>query len=652
MTSESPAPQPDAAAGTLPLWSDAPSRDALQLIAEGVTELAGFGIAAICVVRDDGKLEVMAVAGSDEARASSCRAAHPDRPADGGDRQGRRVGPAALRAARAARPSTSARPGAGSPTCSRSTGPDAWHPLDLLIALLHDDEGQLRGTMSIDLPTDGRRPGEAQRAVLQKYAEQAGRAVVTALEREKLAAQVRLAEAARKIVRSASAQRSAWSGSSPTAARPWPRASARPACGSRPSTRTAWAPARSTPPTAARSAARATWSRSPSGPPAGPGTLQPVEIVSHGRPFGPTVDEAESDRILAFLDVPRHRLDPVRPARRRARVPRQPGAHPARAVHRSGPTSEADHRPRHRPRPRPRDPQRPRLRARAPAGPGAAGARHLQEPADRDRLARAEEPAHLDRAATSRCSESVRRRRPRSARSLAAMDRGSQRLLRVVEDLLLLSKVGDPHNPVIAAPVDLHRILDDAVDLTVDRRRSASTCSVAGRRPGRRGARQRRRRRARPGLRQPGQQRREVHPRGRLHPPLRATAPTPRSVLTCRDEGIGISAADQALLFTEFFRSSNPEAVAQPGTGLGLTIVQRIVERHGGRIEVDSDPRRGQHLPGLPPRRPPLTSRRRWATPARRVGADAASRGRHRPIFADSAHMACSPCLIASRMRV
>ena len=70
MTSESPAPPTDPAAGTLAIWSDAPSRDALQLIAEGVTELAGFGIAAISVVRDDGKLEVMAVAGSDDARES------------------------------------------------------------------------------------------------------------------------------------------------------------------------------------------------------------------------------------------------------------------------------------------------------------------------------------------------------------------------------------------------------------------------------------------------------------------------------------------------------------------------------------------------------------------------------------------------------
>src|SRR3954454_1073348 len=49
-------------------WSDAPSRDALQLIAEGVTQLAGFGIAAISVVRDNGTLEQVAVAGKEAAR--------------------------------------------------------------------------------------------------------------------------------------------------------------------------------------------------------------------------------------------------------------------------------------------------------------------------------------------------------------------------------------------------------------------------------------------------------------------------------------------------------------------------------------------------------------------------------------------------------
>ena len=54
------------------------------------------------------------------------------------------------------------------------------------------------------------------------------------------------------------------------------------------------------------------------------------------------------------------------------------------------------------------------------------------------------------------------------------------------------------------------------------------------------------------------------------------------------DRGIGIAPADRGQLFREFFRSELPEVKAQAGTGLGLTIVDRIVTRHLGRIEVDS----------------------------------------------------------------
>jgi signal transduction histidine kinase len=55
------------------------------------------------------------------------------------------------------------------------------------------------------------------------------------------------------------------------------------------------------------------------------------------------------------------------------------------------------------------------------------------------------------------------------------------------------------------------------------------------------------------------------------------------------DEGLGISPADLDHLYDEFFRSTNPEAVREPGTGLGLAIVKRIVDRHRGRIEVESE---------------------------------------------------------------
>ncbi len=55
-----------------------------------------------------------------------------------------------------------------------------------------------------------------------------------------------------------------------------------------------------------------------------------------------------------------------------------------------------------------------------------------------------------------------------------------------------------------------------------------------------------------------------------------------------QDNGIGISEEDQERLFQAYFRTTNPEALEQPGTGLGLVIVQGIVQQHGGRIWLES----------------------------------------------------------------
>jgi signal transduction histidine kinase len=57
----------------------------------------------------------------------------------------------------------------------------------------------------------------------------------------------------------------------------------------------------------------------------------------------------------------------------------------------------------------------------------------------------------------------------------------------------------------------------------------------------------------------------------------------------CKDNGLGISAADQVHLFSAFHRSSNPEALSIPGTGLGLAISRRIAHMHGGEIIVASE---------------------------------------------------------------
>jgi two-component system, OmpR family, sensor histidine kinase MtrB len=60
-------------------------------------------------------------------------------------------------------------------------------------------------------------------------------------------------------------------------------------------------------------------------------------------------------------------------------------------------------------------------------------------------------------------------------------------------------------------------------------------------------------------------------------------------VLSVVDRGIGISAEEMRHLFAPFRRSGRAREKA-PGVGLGLSVSRRIVEAHGGRIEVDSRP--------------------------------------------------------------
>jgi len=63
--------------------------------------------------------------------------------------------------------------------------------------------------------------------------------------------------------------------------------------------------------------------------------------------------------------------------------------------------------------------------------------------------------------------------------------------------------------------------------------------------------------------------------------------------VSVRDTGPGISAADQAKLFQEFQQADNAITRKKGGTGLGLAISKRIIEMHGGRIWVQSQPGQG-----------------------------------------------------------
>ena len=75
--------------------------------------------------------------------------------------------------------------------------------------------------------------------------------------------------------------------------------------------------------------------------------------------------------------------------------------------------------------------------------------------------------------------------------------------------------------------------------------------------------------------------------------------------LNISDTGIGIPADELSSVFEEFFRASNARTFEKDGTGLGLSIVKQIIERHGGKISVQSQQGQGTTFTvSLPKNRP------------------------------------------------
>lgn len=75
------------------------------------------------------------------------------------------------------------------------------------------------------------------------------------------------------------------------------------------------------------------------------------------------------------------------------------------------------------------------------------------------------------------------------------------------------------------------------------------------------------------------------------------------ATLIVRDTGIGISAKDLPHVFNPFYKAERPKT--NEGSGLGLTIVRKIIERHRGIIQIDSELGVGTtvsvSIPDIPP---------------------------------------------------
>jgi two-component system phosphate regulon sensor histidine kinase PhoR len=64
-------------------------------------------------------------------------------------------------------------------------------------------------------------------------------------------------------------------------------------------------------------------------------------------------------------------------------------------------------------------------------------------------------------------------------------------------------------------------------------------------------------------------------------------------IVKIADDGIGISQEDIHHIFEKFYRVDRPETEGIVGSGLGLSIVKTIIEKHGGRIWVESEMGKG-----------------------------------------------------------
>jgi signal transduction histidine kinase len=63
-----------------------------------------------------------------------------------------------------------------------------------------------------------------------------------------------------------------------------------------------------------------------------------------------------------------------------------------------------------------------------------------------------------------------------------------------------------------------------------------------------------------------------------------------------KDYGIGISVKDQEQIFDRFYRGDEPQRLGIKGSGIGLTIVKKIVEAHSGTINIESEPGKGSRF--------------------------------------------------------
>ena len=170
------------------------------------------------------------------------------------------------------------------------------------------------------------------------------------------------------------------------------------------------------------------------------------------------------------------------------------------------------------------------------------------------------------------------------------LKRETDRLARLIEDLLYLSRLDQGHAPFNPVAVDLNRLAQefvaDRAPLAADRQLTITLrtveqlpCALADEQ-------------------MTGQVFSAILTNALNYTPAGGNIEVSTQMeenkgriwtgFTVSDTGPGIPVEDQERLFDRFFRGKTGRASASPGTGLGLSIAREIITRHGGRIDVNS----------------------------------------------------------------
>ena len=558
--------------------------DLLQAVVQGVVDIIGFRIAVIYVLDAQDVLEVVAVAGDDGARETLMGRRLPLRELDDDFAIADHWGALRFVPHERLSPDTTF---SWVPDIEPLDVPDAWHPRDVLSALLHDPAGRLLGILGVDLPVDGRRPGLLGRQVLEMYAVQAGLAIHHAQDRARLAEQVSLSDATRTILDSPASWLEPASilehSLQPLtdryrADRIWiticgEADDARPSCAATHPQDLLGLPDDAAQDVLERLAQRCLDQR------------RAVVVADLGDTSDGILEHDERARLVGLLDRVGGGQLLATPLASGTQllgsvVLLRPG---------DGPTWTS-------------------IEAGAAFTLGQEVGRSVMHARLYETERRLNAELHeLDRYKSELMDtithelktpltvidghvELLEEDSTASAASVTAIRRGTERLQRMVADLLLLAQVKDPHVVPQRARVDLAEVINEVEDMfSVEVRRRALTLTTPGVAPGvvAWGDREEL---ARAVVNVVGNAVKYTPDGGSVT--LRLQRDTGSAVFSCTDTGIGIDPEDHPGLFEEFNRSSNPEAQAISGTGLGLAIVKRIVDRHDGTITVAS--RRGR----------------------------------------------------------